>query len=673
MRLKEQKLYEFESFRLDVNERILERRGKRIDLTDRGFDLLSVLVRNAGHLVTKEELLSEVWPDAFVEENNINKNVSLLRKALGSAKNEAKFIETVRGHGFRFTARVSELGRDETIATKTNGAAKAAAQPAPAPTTPRVAYQQNVVPLLDWRREVRSTEASAPLVEAVDTLPPANASPPSKPFLVFGSLALLISVIGFVAFQAFRGAPTDGPVTSIAVLPLENLTGDSSLDYLSDGLSESLIDRLSEIGQLKVIARTSSFKYRGPGIDLQEVRDKLGVHAIVSGKVVRRGGDLAIRVELVDVRDNKQLWGQQYDRPATGTTHVQQEIASAVAERLRLELSGGGEQHFARQETINPSAYESFLKARFLMKKGGTENRKKAIEYYEKAIAADPAYALAHARLSTAYQTLIGDSTFDTATYTPKARAAAQTALELDPNLADAHLAFAPFHLDSWDWAGYERRIKRAIDLNPNAAGAHATYANYLISVGRHSQALAEARRASDLDPLELSWKMMIALSLSSARRYEEALFQVDEFLEVNSESAHPHVVRGWILQATRKYSEAIYEFQEAIRLGNNSPDVQIYLGTAYAQAGERDKALTILEKLESMPIPASPCEFAYFYAALGEREKALQSLEKAYSEHDLHLQFLNADRNFDPLRGDPRFKDVVRRVGLPEMMADRF
>jgi TolB-like protein/DNA-binding winged helix-turn-helix (wHTH) protein/Tfp pilus assembly protein PilF len=666
-------LYEFTDFRLDISERLLLRKGKPVSLSEKAFRILCLLVRENGHLVGKDRLLSEVWADSVVEENNLDKNVSLLRQILGERKGREKFIETVRGHGYRFVAEVrrpeaAEVEKPSLGKRKKNRSSKSPSPAFSAASFGSALPSNNVVALADWRHE----PDKKPIEEISETSPntetrlSARKKIPPAAFIVLG---LAILALGYFALTRFRSEPPNGaaPITTLAVLLFQNDSGDADLDYLAEGLSESLIDKLSQLPQLKVIARSSSFKYRGENIDLQGVAQKLNVRVIVTGKVMRRGDQLTIRVEMVDAIDNKQVWGEQYKRPAADLLLLEKEITQTVSQKLRLKLSGAKENQFARQDTVNPRAYELLLKGQFLYRTAETENQKKAVEYYQQAIALDPNYALAYVKLSKAYQNLLGKSTIDPQEFTPKARAAAQKALELDENLAEAHLAAAIFHLEKWDWAAYRQNLERAIELSPNSAEAHSSYAHYLSMAGRHEEALVEARRARELDPLTIFRRTQISQTLAVARRDDEAFREINEALELDANNIFANIGLGWLYQVNGMYREAIAAFQESIRLGDNSQDVQIYLGTAYAQAGERDKARAILRQLETSKIYVSPCELAYLYAALGEREKAFASLEKAYADKDLHLMNMNIDRNFDPLRADPRFDALLRRIGLAQ------
>lgn len=428
-----------------------------------------------------------------------------------------------------------------------------------------------------------------------------------------------------------------------------------------------MIDRLSQLPQLKVIARSSSFKYRGENIDVQDAANKLGAQAIVMGKVVQRGDNLSIRVEMIDALDNRQLWSQQYNRKVSDALVIQQEIAQTVSEKLRLKLSGEQEQKLAKQQTTNPQAYEFLLKGLFYRPQGGKENQKKAIEYFQQAVAADPKYALAYAELSLTYSNFAGDSIFDPKELMSKAEAAVRTALELDENLAEAHIALASIKINTWDWTNAENEYRRAIQLNPNFSRAHGLYSVYLAIMERHEEAIVEMKHARELDPLSLRIKNGLGGIFYFARQFEQAIEVLKQTLEMDQNFIPAHFTLGLAYMGKGMYTEAIAEFQEVIRLDGDSSSRQIYLGTAYAKAGRREKAQTILEQLETSKEYVSPAELAVLYVSLGEREKAFAALEKAYVAHDLQLQYLKVEPGFDSLRDDARFQDLLRRVGLPQ------
>ena len=484
--------------------------------------------------------------------------------------------------------------------------------------------------------------------------------------LVWSALALMIVatlVSGYVVYARYAAA-TAG-ITSIAVLPLRNSSNDPEQDYLSDGISEGLINRLSQLPGLKVVANSSSSRYKGQNADPQEVARALDVTGILAGRVSQRGENLSISVELIDGRDRSQVWGEQYVTKAADLHQVSADISRDVAAKLQVRPAAGQQQSSGTAEMRNPAAYELLLKGHFHRAKGGTEDRQKAGEYFVQAIAADPGYALAHADLSDIYRSLVSGGLLDPNEYLPKARAAAQKALELDEGLADGHYALANLMTYAWEWADAEREYKRAIELNPNLALAHRWYAVYLRLMSRHEQAITEITRARELDPLSPGVNATVGYVLSSARRYKEAIGALNKTIELDPKYPYAHLFFGHTYAAQGKYAEAVAAYTKAIALGLDTPTTQVFLGAASAHAGDRPRALTILQQLQSSKEHVSAAELAILLTALGERERAFASLEDAYRAHDIQLQSLGVEPGLDPLRSDQRFADLMRRVGL--------
>jgi eukaryotic-like serine/threonine-protein kinase len=521
---------------------------------------------------------------------------------------------------------------------------------------------------------VRQTEIETARLEAVPTGQESVARTASNAEYFVGEIkrhkrgvviALLLLALTAAAAYFIRQALRPRAITSIAVLPFVNVSGDQGDSHLSDGLSESLIDSLSALPDLKVIARSSSFRYRGSEVDAQETARALGVEALVMGRVVRRGDELQVRAELVDARERTNLWSRQYNRRADDLLAVQAEIAEEIAGKLRARPLIGGQPQVARSGTDNPEAYKLFLKGRHLRHQGGAAKRKEAVERLNEAVALDPKYAPAYAQLSANYRLLADAGAIDPKEGMPRAEAAALRALDLDPELAEAHLALANVRLNALEWGAAEREYRRAVELNPNFAQAHSGYSYYLSLVGRHDQAIAEVRRAKELDPLSPGVSADLGYRLFFARRYDEAAGALKQALELEGGDPAVHHFLALVYTAQRRYPEAFAAYGEAIKLGGDGPSLQIYLGYTYAKAGETVKARATLRELEAANRYVSPAELAVLLAALGEREQALASLEKAQATHDLQLQFLGVDPGYDTLRGEPRFKGLMNRVGL--------
>jgi len=481
-----------------------------------------------------------------------------------------------------------------------------------------------------------------------------------------GVLLLIFAGAGRWFYHSGLGQQNSQQISSLAVLPFENESGDAELDYLSDGMSESLINKLSQLPQLKVIARNSSFKYRGPNVDLLDVANKLGVQAVVMGKVIKRGDQLAVLVELVDARDNKQLWGEQYNRRVSHALEVQKEIAQTVSERLRPRLSGTQEQQLTKRGTSSPLAYELLLRGSYFNGKSGEENQIKANELYQQAIEADPSYALAYAELASSYSVLATNGVIDPRDGLPKAEAAARKALEFDETLPEGHLVLGSIFRKQWKWAEAENELTRALDLNPNLGAAHRALARHLSVMGRHDQAVAEARRARELDPLSVTVNAYISYACLFARRFDEGIAAARKTLELDPNSDFAYLMLGYNYAGKGLYREAIESYKKVVEFGDKSTGTQIYLGAAYAHSGDREKAFEILRQVRSGKEYVSPGELPVLLGALGLKDEAFASFEKAFAVRDLQLSTITGDPAFDPLRNDPRFADLVRRVGFP-------
>jgi len=480
-------------------------------------------------------------------------------------------------------------------------------------------------------------------------------------------LATLVIVVAFVFAYLSYFSTRSQAITSIAVLPFANVGGDPNMEYLSDGLSESLINALSQVPQLKVIARSSAFKYKGKEVDPGEVARTLGVQAILTGRVIQRGDNLVVSAEVVDARDKTQVWGEQYSRKLTDVQAVQDEIARAISEKLRFRLSGSQEQQLAKRATANPEAYQLYLNGMFYRRKAGFENGRKALEYYNRAVTLEPNFALALTGVADAYRYLAANSLLDPKEALPKAKASAQKALDLDETLAEAHVALGLIKVDEWDWAGAEREYKRAIELNPNLADGHFRYTVYLSFMGQHAEALTEIKRAQELDPLRIALRGQEGAALIFARRYDEAIQQLQNVIKLEPDNSFAHVYLGYAYAAKGMYPQAIAEHLKAIGIEGETTSVQCYLGYALAQSGKRSEAQAILDKLKGTKAYVSPAELAVLYVGLGDKEGALASLEKAYAAHDPQMQFLKVDPNYDSLRSDSRFQDLMRKLGLPQ------
>ena len=508
----------------------------------------------------------------------------------------------------------------------------------------------------------------------VSSLGVAAALPVARPWwrgkaaLAAGGLVLAALLTLATWFTLFRGGGK--AIDSIAVLPFVNVSADPNTEYLSDGITESLINSLSRLPNLRVISRRSAFRYKGRDRDPRAAARELGVHAVLTGRVVQRGDSLSVSAELVDTRDDRQLWGEQYNRKLADILGVQEEISREISEKLRLRLTGEEKVRMAKRPTENIEAYQLYLKGRYYWNKRSEDGFRKAIEYFNQAIEKDRNYGLAHAGLADSYIVLGQYSLLSAKEAYAKAREAATKALELDDTLAEAHNALATVKGDyDWDWPGAEREFRRAIELNPSYATAHQWYCQLLSVLGRNEEALAEIKRAQQLDPLSLIINAVSGAILLRAGRDDPAIEQLRKTLEIDPNFARAHYYLGIAYVRKGAFGEAIAEFQRATTLSPNITQYKGGLGHAYARAGKSAEARKLLSELkeQSKRRYVSWLDFATIYAGLGEKDQAFACLEQAYEQRDTKL-FISGYGNplLDPLRPDPRFEDLLRRIGLP-------
>ena len=489
--------------------------------------------------------------------------------------------------------------------------------------------------------------------------------------LLVGVAALAVAVALFSYWYFSR--PTSA-IDSVAVLPFVNAGGDADTEYLSDGLTESLINSLSELPNLKVIARSSVFRYKGKEVDPQTVGRELGVHAVLTGRVVRMNDDLFIETELVDVDTQARLWGERYSRKVSDIIALQDDISREISEKLRLKLSGQERKQLAKRYTDNSEAYQLYWKGRYYWNKRRPEDIREALRYFQQAIELDPNYALAYTGLADCYVlgSLLQMSPKEAM---PVAIEKTNRALAIDPELAEARTSLAKIKLSyEWDWAEAESEFRRALELKPGYATAHQWYGVYLSEVGRHDESLEHRKRALELDPLSLSISTGVGRAYFWARRYDEALAHLQKALERDPRYADTHWSLGLAYEQKRMYDEAVAAYQRAISLSKTAefpegkPEMIAALGHAHAAAGRRDEALRIIERLNelvSRQSYVSPYSIALIHAALGEKERAFEWLERAYRERDESFIHLKVDPRLDVLRADPRLTEMLRLIKL--------
>lgn len=482
-------------------------------------------------------------------------------------------------------------------------------------------------------------------------------------------VALLIVALAAGAYFHFASGRGE-PINSIAVLPLVNASGDPNLEYLTEGIAESLMNSLSQLPNLKVMSRNTTFRYKGKEQDAERVGKELNVRAVLTGSLKQIGDQIVISVSLDDAHDSHQIWGSQYDRKVSDLLSVQREIARDITGNLRLKLSGTDESRLTKRYTENPEAYQLYLKGRFYWNKRTGDGAKKSIEYFQQAIEKDPSYALGYAGLADAYQLLSFFSDSPPQESFPKAKATAKRALELDETLAEAHtsLAAALFFYDR-NFPESEREFQRAIELNPNYATAHHWYGvTYLARMERFDEAIAELKRAQELDPLSLIINADFGNTYIQAHQYDKAIEQLLKTVEMDQSFYFAHWQLGTAYEMKGDFQNAIAEYQKARQL-NDDPWVLALLGHVYAATGRRDEALKILDQLKqtSRQRFVYAYGFALVYAGLGEKDQAFQWFEKSYQDREPRITRIKVDPLLDNLHSDPRFADLVRRVGLPQ------
>jgi TolB-like protein/DNA-binding winged helix-turn-helix (wHTH) protein/Flp pilus assembly protein TadD len=625
------KIVSFGAYEFNPYSKELRKEGMRVRLEGQPLAILEVLLEQPGELVTREEVQKRLWPEnTFVDfEHSVNAAVKRLRAALNDSADQPRYIETLARRGYRFVAPV---GR---------GVAERETESAQVPPEPQAPAAAGFGRRLLW-------------------------------LVVVAAICVLgLAGWGWRLWRNRAATPAVPLVRSLAVLPLQNLSGDPAQDYLADGMTEELIGRLANIHGLRVISRTSAMHFKNTQLSVPEIAKTLGVDAIVEGSVIREGNQVRVHAQLIRGASDEHIWAGEYQREYGSLLAVQDEVARSIAERIEISLTPQERRILASTHAVDPEAYEDYLKGRYYFNQRTQDAINKSIGFFQQAIAREPSYALAYCGLADAYALLGFRGGIPSKDALSRAKAAALRAIELDDTIAEPHASLgfiAETH--EWDWATAEREYKRAVQLNPGDARVHHWYAGYLMYVGRFEEGISEARRARDLDPLSLPVNNALAGRLLAAGRLPEALEQAQKTLQLDPHFAPAHQTLGWAYLHNGKHIEAIQEFQKALQLsGTDDTDLMLDLGFAYATAGDQEEARKILAKLrtyhESGLVPSG--SVGILYGALGDLDEAFAWLEKAYEERDPQLTYLKAGRRFEPLRHDPRFQQFVHRMGLPE------
>lgn len=674
----------FGVFELDLRAGELRKQGVRIRLQDQPLLILQALLERPGEIVTREELKAKIWPEGtFVDfDHGLHSAMKRLRDALGDSADTPRFIETLARRGYRFIAPVESPERPSRLI------------PTPVESTPAAKSKvggQFVPPRPFWK----------------------VIFPTLGGLVAIFSICFALNVGGLRNFLS--GKISGRSYRSLAVLPLANLSSDPAQDYFADQMTDELITQFSNLGDLKVISRTSVMRYKGTKMSLPQIAQELGVDAIVEGAVQRSGPRVRITAQLVDAETDKHLWAKDYDRDLSDVLLLQSEVARDIARTIQVQLTPQQQKRLEKEiRPVIPDAYESYLLGRYYWNKRTADGLKKAGDFFQRAIARDPKYALAYSGLADyyAFLTLVGGpEIMPPREAMAKAKEAAVKALALDDSLAEAHASMGHvLHNYDWDWAGAEREFKRAIELNPNYSIVHHWYAHELMQLGRVQEGLEEARRAKELDPLSLFVNNGLARQYYLSRQYEPAIAQCRKALEIDPGYVPAHIQLGLAFEQKGMFSEAIAEFEQAREQAGNYaltgednvsardvlpippqsavssgpralsarsqpptspavdlPVVHAMLGHAYAKSGRRAEAQNELQVLGTLAQTryVAPSYQAIVYIALGDKEQAFTWLDRSYRDRSEHMLYLRMEPLVDPLRDDPRFASLLKRVGL--------
>jgi len=597
----------FANFQVDLDAGELRKNGLKLKFSGQPFEVLAILLEQPGTIVTREQLQKRLWPDSFVDfDHNLNSAINRIREAMGDSAENPQFIETLPRRGYRFIAPVTKPDTADCDAIKV-------IEP------PRSFGSQLAV--RNW-------------------------------FLLAALAMALILSAGWWFWHDSRHR-----ITSVAVLPLANLSHDPEQDYFADGVTDELITRLANITGLKVTSRTSVMRFKGTKKSLPEIARELGVDGIVEGTVERAGNRVRISAQLIDASDDTHLWADTYERDLQDILALQADVALAISHHVSVAVSSAQEKQIGSAQTVNPRAYELYLKGRHFYWSG---EFRQAQENFEGAVKADPHYARAYAGLVDAYW-FEGKSA--------EGKAALQQALQLEPNLADAHASLGWSKLvDDVDWTEAEREFKFALDHNPNSEQAHLWYGCELVWEGRFTEGLAQMRTAAELAPTTSSINAFYGMGLYQSRHYDEAIRQLKAAIELDPSVPAAYFWLGTAYATTGNYDEAIENLQKAGELGKDRPNsaggFRGRLAFAYAVAGRRKEAEDILTEFQKRPTPPSVL-IALVYTGLGNKDQALFWLNKA-AERKSSLIQLRVDPQWDLLRSDPRFQEIVRRMNFP-------
>ncbi len=630
----------FGTYEVALHSGELRKAGVKIRVQQQPMKLLETLLERPGEVVTREELRGRIWAnESFGDfDQAVNIAIAKLRGALGDSAENPRYIETLPKRGYRFIAEVTVVDTD--VPTKS-----------PESTA----------------GDRRGAEPEHQLQDAELTVTSKLRLWPTRRVIVVLTLVLSLLILAVWLFHS-HGPPPTG-IRSLAVLPLDNLSGDPTQDYFADGMTDELITDLAQIRALRVISRTSVMGYKGVRKPLPEIARELNVDAVVEGTVLRSGDQVRITAQLIQAPADKHLWAASYEGNLRDTLALQKEVARNIAEQIRIEVTPREQAALKSVKAIDPEAYEAYLKGRYFWNKRTADGLKKAVDYFNQAIVKDPNYAAAYSGLADTYA-LLGDWQYAVMTpkeAMPRAKAAAIKALELDDSLGEAHASLA-FCLDGFDWnfEAADREFRRAIELSPSYATGHHWYSWHLALLGRNSEAIAEMTKAENLDPLSLIINADLAELFLIAHFPDESTEQSRKTIEMDPNFAFGHNQLAQAYLQKHMFAEAIAELEKAIQISGGNPTFTANLARAYAATNRKVEAVGLLNDLKrsSAPGNAYAAEIAMIYAALGDKDQAAVWLEKGYEERFNPGVLLRP--GFDPLRSDPRFQELIRRIGLP-------
>lgn len=666
--------FQFEDVRVEPSNFKIFKAGRELSLEPKTFRLLLFLIENRTRLIEKNELLDAIWKDTFVTENALTREIAKLRKALGDDSKTPKYIQTVHTQGYRFIAEVEEITEEIKTEKPANAAeSKESVQSVSLETNANEKTPAETNDKVDGESETRAemTAGNEAKQEEFYQSRPASVSTKSfwnrrnGVFIALLSLAALAGIVYFVLSN--RAAKTDAPIDAadktLAVLPFKFLSANDENDYLSVGLADSLITKLSNVRSLTVRPTSSVLRYAKTERDAGSAGRELKVETVIDGTIQQAGDRVRVSVQLVRTADSKPLWANSYDARFENIFQVQDEISARVVEALKIQLTGDEQKRLTRPPTDNIEAYQLYLRGNFHLYQYTPDNLQKALQFFNEAVRLDAAYALAYAGIANANGIT---SSFRDDAAALRAEAAAAKAVELDPTLAETHAALAAiFFWQKRDAAKARDSFNRALELNPNSSIVHYYYSWFLIATARFDEAEQHLRRALELDPLSPGINIDQGLPHFFARRYTEARVRYEQALKTDSNSGYAHLRLGEACEGANDLACAVSEFERAA-LPNGDSTVKAQLARALALAGKKDEARRILDELTAKDAPRnSPYFIALAFAALDEKDKAFENLNRALAEQDKWIGWTKVDPRLDSLRSDARFGDFLRRANL--------